>query len=90
MPRGTRTQARTYRGYRLDIREDLTGGWNAVIHPPVGLPGRIATLREPSPYGLPGLIAAAQAHVDHAIATATLEAGSETPHKTPEAVGDPP
>lgn len=64
MARGVQVQVRTYRGFRFDLGEDAGGGWHIVIHPAVGLPGRIETLRESARDGLPRLLDAARAHVD--------------------------
>lgn len=63
MARPIRLQLRTYRGHRLELRDDGEAGWTVAIHP---LRGGAApeVLRDGVPTGLAALLAEAQRRVD--------------------------
>jgi hypothetical protein len=63
MARPIRLQLRTYRGHRLELRDDGETGWTVAIYPVHGgaLP---EVLRDGAPKGLAALLAEAERRVD--------------------------
>ena len=49
-------QVHTYRGYRIEVRDDGGDGWAVVVHPRPGDHGAPETLRSGMPNGLAGLL----------------------------------
>jgi hypothetical protein len=72
MARVRRGGSGTYRGFRIDLGQEPDGAWSVVIHPPMGQPGRIETLRDSGPDALMRLNEAAQALVDTMLDPAAL------------------
>jgi hypothetical protein len=64
-------QIHSYRGHRIEVRDDGGDGWAVVVHPRLGDRGAAATLRSGMPNGLAGLLAEARRRVDR-----RLDAGS--------------
>ena len=64
MARPIRLQLRTYRGHRLELRDDGETGWTVAIHP----------LRDGAPKGLAALLAEAERRVDRRLDGAPDEA----------------
>ena len=71
MRRETGIQVHTYRGHRIEVRDDGGDGWAVVVHPRPGDHGAPETLRSGTPNGLAGLLAQARRQVDR-----RLDAGS--------------
>jgi hypothetical protein len=57
-------QVRTYRGHRLELRDDGGTGWTVAVHPPGGDGGPTDMLRNSVPNGLTALLAEAKHRVD--------------------------
>ena len=64
MARSSGVQVRTYRGHKLELRDDGGTGWTVAIHPPPGGDAPTETLRNRMPLGLGGLLAEARRRVD--------------------------
>ena len=69
MARPTAVQVRTYRGHRLELRDDGGTGWTVAVHPPGGGQGGdggapAEVLRNSVPNGLAALLAEAERRVD--------------------------
>ena len=65
MARPTTVQVRTYRGHRLELRDDGGTGWTVAVHPPGGDDGAPpVVLRNSVPNGLAALLAEAKRRVD--------------------------
>ena len=71
MPRSTSIQIHSYRGYRIEVRDDGGDGWAVVVHPRPGDRGAPETLRSGTPNGLHHLLTEARHRVDR-----RLDAGS--------------
>jgi hypothetical protein len=68
--RETGIQVHSYRGHRIEVRDD-GDGWAVLVYPRSGDRGAPETLRSGMPNGLAGLLAEARRQVDR-----RLEAGS--------------
>lgn len=64
MRREAGVQVHTYRGHRIEVRDDGGDGWAVVVHPRPGDRGAPETLRSGTPNGLAGLLAEARQRVD--------------------------
>ena len=62
MPRETTVMLKTYRGWRIEVRDDGGQGWLAIIREPQT--GLATTLRNRVPQGLEPLLAEARSRVD--------------------------
>lgn len=60
-------ETRTYRGFRLEIRDDDGDGWSVAIYPTPGTAAQTMTLRNRVPSGLAILLAEAEARIDRQI-----------------------
>jgi hypothetical protein len=57
-------QIHSYRGHRIEVRDDGGDGWAVAVHPRPGDHGAPETLRSGMPNGLAGLLAEARRQVD--------------------------
>lgn len=64
MPRSTSIQIHSYRGYRIEVRDDGGDGWEVVVYPRPSDRGAPEALRSGMPGGLAGLLAEARLRVD--------------------------
>jgi hypothetical protein len=64
MQREAVLQVRTYRGYRLEVRDDGWDGWVIVVHPDAVHEATATALRNGLPHGLEHLLAEAHDLVD--------------------------
>ncbi len=64
MPGATRVWLRTYRGYRMDVRDEAGTGWRVDIYPPGAVLGEREVLRNRMPAGLESLLDEARRRVD--------------------------
>ena len=64
MKRETSIETRSYRGYRIEIRDDGGAGWAVVIHAPPDDTGDPAILRNEQTNSLADLLTEAHQRVD--------------------------